>query len=159
MEQTIKPVRQCHNRGIYLRRQRILTALLKVRRKVKSILKDGSKYLEKEDKVLFGEGFQKKVNEKVITKKKTKVLFREHTKPAKRHYSGYWNQNTSRPFQTSDSVAWDEGNHHLVTETPKLHQHTSFPAMVERPLMEKGGFIEGTEVRNQPQMIPSSSNS
>ena len=72
-----------------MRRQRILTALLKVRRKVKSILKDGSKYLEKEDKVLFGEGLQEKVNEKVITKKKTKVLSREHTKPAKRHYSGY----------------------------------------------------------------------
>ena len=42
-------------------------------------------------------------------------------------------------------------SHQLVTEVSKSHQYV-------RPLMDKG-FIEGEDVRNQPQMIPSSSNS
>lgn len=49
VKQTITLVGQCHSRGI-------------CRRKVKSILKEGSKYLEKKNKVLFGESFQKKLN-------------------------------------------------------------------------------------------------
>lgn len=49
VKETITLVGQCHRRGI-------------CRRKVKSILKEGSKYLEKKDKVLFGESFQKKLN-------------------------------------------------------------------------------------------------
>ena len=49
-------------------------------------------------------------------------------------------------------------SHQLVTEVSKSHQYVHFPVMVKRPLMDKG-FIEGEDVRNQPQMIPSSSNS
>lgn len=91
MQQTITLAEQC--------RQRILTALLKDRCKVTSILKEGSNYLEKEDKVLFGEGFQKKVHETIKLKNKTKELFREYTKPEKRRYSGSGNHNSSRHCQ------------------------------------------------------------
>lgn len=57
-----------------MRRQRILTGLLKGRRKVQSILKEGSKDLEKENKVLFGEVFQKKVNETFQERKQWNFL-------------------------------------------------------------------------------------
>ena len=88
VEQCVILVGQCHSRGSYFRRQRALTALFKDRRKVKSLLKEGAHCFEREQKVLFGERFQKKVNETIKSKKKTKELLKEYTKPtpAKRSY-------------------------------------------------------------------------
>ena len=79
---------QCYSRESYFRKQRVLTALFKDRRKVTSLLKEGAHCFEKEQKVLFGEKFQKKVNETIKSKKKTTELLKEYTKPtpAKRPY-------------------------------------------------------------------------
>ena len=60
----------CHSRALYFRKQKVLTALFKNRRKVNSLLKEGAHCFEKEKKVLFGERFQKKVNETIKSKKK-----------------------------------------------------------------------------------------
>ena len=57
VEQYLILVGQCHNRGSYFRRQRALTALLKHRRKVKSLLKERANCFEKEQ-VLLGGTFQ-----------------------------------------------------------------------------------------------------
>ena len=92
VEQCVILVGQCHSRGLYFSRKRVLTALFKDRRKVKSILKEGAHCFEKKQKVLFEERFQKKVNETIKSKKKTKELWKEYTKstPAKRpYYYGY----------------------------------------------------------------------
>ena len=72
----------------YFRRQRVLTALFKDRRKVESLLMERVRCFEKEQKVLFGERFQKKVNVTIKLKKNTKELLKEYTKstPAKRPY-------------------------------------------------------------------------
>ena len=81
-EQCVILVRQCHSREPYFRRQRVLTALFKDWRKVKSVLKEGTLCFDKEEKVLLGEKFQKKVNETIKSKKKTKGLSKEYiTKP------------------------------------------------------------------------------
>ena len=48
VEQCVILVGQCHSRGSYFRRQRVLTALFKDRRKVKSLLKEGAHCFEKE---------------------------------------------------------------------------------------------------------------
>ena len=80
VEQCVILVRECHSRGLYFRRQRVLTALLKDRHKVKINLKEGAHCFEKEEKVLSREKFQKKVNETVNSKKKTKEFLKEHTK-------------------------------------------------------------------------------
>ena len=61
--------------------QIVLRALFKDRRKVKSALKEGAYCFDKEEKVLFGERFQKKVNETIKSKRKTKELLKEYTKP------------------------------------------------------------------------------
>ena len=71
VEQCVIHVGQCHSRRSYFRRQRVLTPLFKDRHKVKSLLKKGAHCFEKEQKVLFGERFQKKVNETIKSKKKT----------------------------------------------------------------------------------------
>ena len=73
-------VGQCHSRGSYFRGQRVLTALLTDMRKVKSLLKEGADCFQKEQKVFLGESFQKKVNETIKSKKKTKDLLKEYTK-------------------------------------------------------------------------------
>ena len=88
VEQCVILVGQCHNRQSYFRRQRVLTALFKDRRNVKSLLKEGPHCFEKEQKVLLGERFQKKVNKTIKSKKKKKELLKEYTKrtPAKRPY-------------------------------------------------------------------------
>ena len=97
VEQCVILIGQCHSRGSYFRKQRVLTAFFKDRRKVKSLLKEGAHCFEKEQKVLFGERFRKKVSEAIKLKKKTKELLKEYTKPtpAKRpfHYGSI-----SRPF-------------------------------------------------------------
>ena len=93
VEQCVIIVGQCHSRGSYVRRQRVVTALFKDRRKVKSLLKEGIHCFEKEQKVLFAEKFQNKFNKTIKSKKKTKYLLQEYTKPtlAKRpyHYGSY----------------------------------------------------------------------
>ena len=93
VEQCVITVGQCHSRGSYVRRQRVVTALFKDRRKVKSLLKEGIHCFEKEQKDLFAEKFQNKVNKTIKSKKKTKYLLQEYTKPtlAKRpcHYGSY----------------------------------------------------------------------
>ena len=61
IEQCVVPVAHCHSRGSYFKRQRVLAALFKDRRKVKSLLK-GVHCFGKEQKVLFGKKCQKKVN-------------------------------------------------------------------------------------------------
>ena len=88
VEQCVILVGQCRNRQSYFRRQRVLTALFKDRRKEKSLLKEGPHCFEKEQKVLLGERFQKKVNKTIKSKKKKKELLKEYTKrtPAKRPY-------------------------------------------------------------------------
>ena len=73
-------VGQCHSRVSYFRWQSVLTTLFKDRRKVKSLLKKGSHCFQKEQKVLFGESFQKKFNKTIKSKKKTKDLLKEYTK-------------------------------------------------------------------------------
>ena len=50
--------------------------------RVKSFLKEGAHCFEKEQNVIFWERFQKKVNETIKSKKKTKELLKEYTKPA-----------------------------------------------------------------------------
>lgn len=137
-----------------------MTALLKDRCKVTSILKEGSNYLEKEDKVLFGEGFQKKVNEKIKLKRKQRN-FLENIQNQKNDITlvlviTIVLGTVKEAFCREE---WDEGSHQLLTEVPKPHQYAPFPVMAKRPLMHKGGFTERVEVRNQSQMIPSSSNS
>ena len=72
VEQCVILVGHCQSRGSYFRRQRVLTALFKDRRKVKSLLKEKAHCFEKEQKVLSGERFQKKVNETIKSKKKQK---------------------------------------------------------------------------------------
>ena len=86
VEQCLILVGQCHGMGSYFRMQRVLTALF--RDKVKSLLKEVAHCCEKEQKVLFGERFQKKANETIKSKKKTKELLKEYAKPtpAKRPY-------------------------------------------------------------------------
>ena len=81
VEQCMILVGQCNIRGSYFREQRVLTVLFKDRRKVKSLLKEGAHCFEKEQKVLFEERFQKKVNETIKSKKKTKELLKEYTNP------------------------------------------------------------------------------
>ena len=56
--------------------------------KVKSFLKEGAHCFEKEQKVLFRERSQKKFNETIKSKNKTKELLKEYTKPTltKRSY-------------------------------------------------------------------------
>ena len=56
--------------GSYYRRKRVLSALFKDRWNVKSLLKEGAHFSGKEQKVLFWEKFQKKVNETIRSKKK-----------------------------------------------------------------------------------------
>ena len=87
-EQCVIFVGQCHNRGSNFKRQRVLTALFKDRRKVKSLLKEGAHCFEKEQKVIFEEKFQKKLNRTIKSKKKAKELLKKYTKPtpAKRPY-------------------------------------------------------------------------
>ena len=81
-------VGQCHSRVSYFRGQSVITTLFKDRRKVKSLLKKGAHCFQKEQKVLFGESFQKKFNKTIKSKKKTKDLLKEYTKltPAKNPY-------------------------------------------------------------------------
>ena len=88
VEQCVTLVGQCHSRGSYFRGQGVLTPLLKDKRQVKSLLKEGAHFLEKEKKVLFLERFQKKVNETIKLKKEIKGLLKEYTKstPTKRPY-------------------------------------------------------------------------
>ena len=88
VEQCVTLVGQCHSRGSYFRGQGVLTPLLKDKRQVKSLLKEGAHFLEKEKKVLFLERFQKKVNETIKLKKEIKELLTEYTKstPIKRPY-------------------------------------------------------------------------
>ena len=81
VEQCIILVRQCNSRGSYFRRQRVLTALFTDRRKVKSLLKEGAHYFKKEQKILFGKKFQKKVNGTMKSENKTKDPWKEYTKP------------------------------------------------------------------------------
>ena len=68
VEQCVILVGQFHIRGSYFSRQRVLTALFKARYKVKLLLKEGAHCFEKEQKVLFGERFQKKVSETIKSK-------------------------------------------------------------------------------------------
>ena len=70
VEQCVILVAQFHHRSLYFRRQRVLTALFKARLRVKSLLKEGAHCFKKEQKVLFGERFQKKVNETIKSKKR-----------------------------------------------------------------------------------------
>ena len=90
VEQCVILVGQFHSMGSYFRMQRVLTALFKDRRKAKPLLKEVAHCCDKEQKVLFGERFQKKANETIKSKKKTKELLKEYAKPtpAKRpcHY-------------------------------------------------------------------------
>ena len=62
--------------GSYYRRKRVLSALFKDRWNVKSLLKEGAHFSGKEQKVLFWEKFQKKVNETIRSKKKKKFFWR-----------------------------------------------------------------------------------
>ena len=68
--------------------------MFKDRLKVKLLLKEGAHRLEKEQKVLFEENFQKKVNKTIKSKKKTKEPLKEYTKATsvKRayHYGTRW---------------------------------------------------------------------
>ena len=48
------------------------------RGKVKFVFKEGSRYLEKANKVVFGKGFSKRVNETVDSEKKTRTFQRIH---------------------------------------------------------------------------------
>ena len=48
-------------RESYFRRQRILAALFKDRRKVKSLLKKGSHSFQKEKKFFLGKGFKRRL--------------------------------------------------------------------------------------------------
>ena len=98
VEQCVILVGQCHSRGSYFRRQRVLTALFKDRRRVKSLLKERAHCFEKEQKVLFRERFQKKVNETIKSKKKTKELLKEYTKPTPTKYLYYYGS-CKPPFQ------------------------------------------------------------
>ena len=84
VEKCVILVGQCHSRKSYFRRQRVLTALFKDKRKVK----EGAHCFEKKQKVFFGERFQKKINETIKSKKKTKELLKEYIKstPAKHPY-------------------------------------------------------------------------
>ena len=66
--------------GSYYRRKRVLSALFKDRWNVKSLLKEGAHFSGKEQKVLFWEKFQKKVNETIRSKKK-KFFLKEYTNP------------------------------------------------------------------------------
>ena len=88
VEQCVILVGQCHIWRLYFRRQRVLTAFFKDSHKVNSLLKEGAHCFEKEQKVLFGKKFQNKVNETIKSKKETKELLKEYTKPtsAKRSY-------------------------------------------------------------------------
>ena len=63
VDQCVILVGQCHSKGSYFRRQRVLTAFFKDRCKVKSLLKEGAHCFKKEQKFLFGKKFQKKGNE------------------------------------------------------------------------------------------------
>ena len=61
VEQCVILAGQCHSRGSYFRRQRVLTALLKDRRKVKLLLKEGVHCFEKAQKALLGKGFKRRL--------------------------------------------------------------------------------------------------
>ena len=65
VEQCVILVGQCYSQESYFRKQRTLTALFKDghKCKVKSLLNKGALCFKKEQKVLLGEKFQKKVNE------------------------------------------------------------------------------------------------
>ena len=124
--------------------------------KVKSILKERSKCLEKEDKVIFGEGFQEKANETFQSKKK-KELFRFIRNQQSDLTLALRIPIVLGPFtEVSNRKTWHGDSYQLVTEVPKLYQNATFPVMVKRPLMDK---CRGAKVRNQPQMTPSSGNS
>ena len=60
VEQCVILARQCHSRGSYFRRQRILTALFKDKRKLKSLLKEGTHCFKKKHnrKSFLGKGFK-----------------------------------------------------------------------------------------------------
>ena len=60
VEQCVILVGHCQSRGSYFRRQRVLTALFKDRRKVKSLLKEGANCFEKEQKSFLGKGFKRR---------------------------------------------------------------------------------------------------
>ena len=132
VEQCVILVGQCHSRGLYFSRQRVLTALFKDRRKVKSILKEGSHCFEKKQKVLFEERFQKKVNKTIKSKKKTKELWKEYTKstPAKRPYCYGYHQ---PPFQ--------QGPHPSSSERGcQLYQNQRFvPRDGQMKIYSRGG--------------------
>ena len=110
VEQCVTLIGQCHSRGSYFRKQRLLTAFFKDRRKVKSLLKEGAHCFEKEQKVLFGERFRKNVSEAIKLKKKTKELLKEYTKPrpAKRpfHYGSH-----QPPFRQSPDPSSSRRGH------------------------------------------------
>ena len=111
---------------------------MKDRRKLTSILKEGSNYLEEEDKVLFGEGFQKKVNETVKSKRKQRN-FLENI------------QNQQRDLLVITIVLGP------FQEASIGYRSSQTTSVRTSPEMVKGSFMEGTKVKNQPQMIPSSS--
>ena len=69
VKQCVILVGQWHRKGSYSRRQRVPTALFKDKCNVKLLLKEGAHCFEKEQKVLFGGMFKKKVNETIKSKK------------------------------------------------------------------------------------------
>lgn len=50
-------VEKCHHRGSCYKRQKVLNALFKDRRKVKPVLKEGVHCFQKDEEVLLGEKF------------------------------------------------------------------------------------------------------
>ena len=59
------------------------------------------------------------------------------------------------PFkEASDRMTKDGCLYQLVTEVLKPHLYASFLVMFTRPLMRKGGFIEGTQKINQMDTKP-----
>lgn len=142
VDQCVVLVGVCHSRASYYRRQRILVSLFKDRRKVKSILKEGAKCFQKEEKVLFGEKFQKKVNETIKSKKKTKELLREYSsKPtrAKKPFYGYQQQ----PFRGSPQSTSSSGRGH------QSFQNQGFPPRDgQRRFFSRGG--RGKQPKLQP---------
>ena len=112
--------------------QRVLTALFKDRSKVNSLLKEGAHCFQKEQKILFGETFQKKVYETIKSKKKTKELLKEYTKPtlAKRPYHY---RSRQPPFQQDPNPCSSRRGH-------ESYQNKGFlPRDGQRKFYSRGG--------------------
>ena len=108
--------------------------------------------VEKEDKILFHEGFQMKINEKVISKRKQKKRSREFTKPAKQPYSDSGNHSSSWPFQGG---LWQNDKGWVPLSIGYRSSQTTsvckFSCDVHKTLDEERRFYR-RDTENQPQM-------